>query len=545
MSLCPTVADLLRSIEAWHGDLFEDHGNLLSELCHGDLLGSAGSPSMAPKSSKYQNTFWHAKSKTWVVTVRGAHVASSKNEDAAAALAAAKLGTPIKLRHVLRQRRCKGRGDTTTKRSKYRGLVWDRTRKAWKAQVTAPEGKKSLFVASGPDENAVAAKLAERLGVEVSSICLEAQATETSPQAQQQAATAAAPQQAATAAAPQQAATAAEPQQAARPRASSASSSNSPSPWDGRCQAFLRVVQHLEPGDLDDLKRRAMTGSPSWTIPLLRTISVSWKYGPARSCLEEMWLSQNLGHNPSDAAIYKTILLALKELEGRDLSTWTKCCSARGTGYLVESHAAGVFCGRGGGRKMVLGGGDGKDYFVRRKPSEKFICWVNLQRERSGLIERALRDSGEVGTLAWWRIAVSKLVGPYGAAAGGCYCPLWQARSILVGHMAACGVSRLQLPSGAVSLLDFAAVFPDRRGWIWQLGQQLETRSIQELLERLQFRAGPEYFSMFLCLVGQAAPMFRETHGSFEPAERWLQAALLHRQNRGIFPSPFVLLRLL
>lgn len=519
MNLCPAfrfpvVWHLLRPV-VWH---------LLGELCHGDLRGSAGSPSMPPKRSKYQNTFWHVRSKTWAVTVRGAHVASSKSEDAAARLAARKLGTPLQLKA--------DSGKQHRRISKYLGLAWNQERKAWKAQMTATCGKKSVFVASGLNEDAVAAKLAQRLGVPVSSLLRKAPAVTTPiPQPQLQAAAAA------TTPIPRPS--------AARPRGCAASSTSSPCPLDPRGLALLRVVQHLEPGDLDDLKRRAMMGSPSWTIPLLRTISIGWKYGPARSCLEEAWLSQNLGHNPSDADIYKAILLALKELSGRDLSTWTKCCSARGTGYLMECHAAGIFCGPGGGTKMVLGSGHGKDYFTRKSPNEQFLDWVHVVRERSGLVEKVLRDSGTVGTLAWWQVAVTKLVGPCGTPSGTCYCPLWQARSILVGHMAACGVSSLKLPSQAVPLLDFAAVFPDRRGWILQLGQQFQTDSIQELLERVHFKAGPEYFSMFLCLVGHAAPLFRESHGFFEPAERWLQAALLHRQRLGIFPSPSVLMSLL
>ena len=478
---------------------------------------------MPPKRSKYKHTSWHVRSKTWVVNVRGAHVASSKSEDAAARLAAQKLGAALPLRAdwILRRRRS----------SKYQGLVWDQEKKAWKAQMTALCGKKSVYVASGTDEDTVAAKLAERLGVEASSLLWKEPAVTTAG-----ASAASRPQQ--------QAARKAGPP-AARPRASAASQTSSPCPLDARGLAFLRVVQHLEPGDLEDLKRRAMMRSPSWTIPLLRTISISWKYGPARSCLEEAWLSQGLGHNPSDAGIYKAILLALKELSGRDLATWTKCCSARGTGYLVERHAAGIFCGPGGGTKMTLGGGEGKSYFTSSKPSEKFLRWVSVLRERSNLVEKILRESGTVGTLAWWRVAVSKLVGPCGSPSGASYCPLWQARSTLVGHMAACGASSLQLPLETVPLQDFASVFPDRRGWIMQLGQQFETHSTQELLERVQFKAGPEYFSMFLCLVGQAAPLFREAHGSFEHAERWLQAALLHRQQRGIFPSPAALLSLL
>ena len=482
---------------------------------------------MPPKRSKYKHTFWHVRSKTWVVNVQGAHVASSKSEDAAARLAAQKLGAALPLRADWSLRRRSPKHQRRS--SKYQGLAWDQDKKVWKAQMTALCGKKSVYVASGTDEDTVAAKLAQRLGVEASSLrWIAPAATTESPRPQQQAATAS---------------EAGPP--AARPRASAASKTSSPCPMDARGLAFLRVVQHLEPGDLEDLKRRAMMGSPSWTIPLLRTISVSWKYGPARSCLEEAWLSQGLGHNPSDAGIHKAILLALKELSGRDLATWTKCCSARGTGYLVECHAAGIFCGPGGGMKMTLGGGEGKSYFTSCKPSEKFLRWVSVQRARSNLVETVLRESGTVGTLAWWRLAVSKLVGPCGAPTGASYCPLWQARSTLVGHMAACGASSLQLPLETVPLQDFGSVFPDRRGWILQLGQQFATDSTQELLERVQFKAGPEYFSMFLCLVGQAAPLFREAHGSFERAERWLQAALLHKQQRGIFPSPAVLLRLL
>ena len=84
------------------------------------------------------------------------------------------------------------------------------------------------------------------------------------------------------------------------------------------------------------------------------------------------------------------------------------------------------------------------------------------------------------------------------------YTTQWLSRALLLCAMHRDGVQALRNPDG-VTPAAFARAFPDSEAWFRKLEVRGQCSILQDFFSNLEYAGRPEFFSMFACLLGNAA----------------------------------------
>ena len=80
----------------------------------------------------------------------------------------------------------------------------------------------------------------------------------------------------------------------------------------------------------------------------------------------------------------------------------------------------------------------------------------------------------------------------------------WLSRALLLCAMSRAGVRALG-GTDAITVASFSQAFPDSKAWFKKLISPGQFSSLRAFFAALQYKGRPDFFSMFACLLGNAA----------------------------------------